>query len=135
MTALLLDTHVILWWLADRARLSGVAAASIDRADRLLISPLSCWEVAALDATGRVGLDRDVAAWVRDLFGMPRVELAPLSPEAAVVGARLDRAAFPGDPIDRLLYATARDHRVPFVTKDERLRSFAASTRDLEVIW
>lgn len=42
---------------------------------------------------------------------------------------------FPGGPIDRLLYATARDLRVPFVTKDEALRQFATAARDVTVIW
>ena len=35
----------------------------------------------------------------------------------------------------RLLYATARDLRVPLVTKDEALRGFAQSTGDITVIW
>jgi PIN domain nuclease of toxin-antitoxin system len=41
----------------------------------------------------------------------------------------------PGDPIDRLLYATAGDHRVPLVANDERLRGSAGLTRDVDVIW
>lgn len=43
--------------------------------------------------------------------------------------------AFPGDPIDRLLYATARDRRVPLVSKDEPMRAFATTSPEVEVIW
>ncbi len=63
-----------------------------------------------------------------------RVVEAALTTEAAALAGGLP-THFPGDPIDRLLYATARDHRVPLVTKDERLRGFARSTRDVEVVW
>ena len=60
--------------------------------------------------------------------------MAPLTIEAAAWAGVLP-ATFPGDPIDRLLYATARDLRVPLVTKDDRLRSFARAAGDIEVIW
>lgn len=60
---------------------------------------------------------------------------ATLSPEAAAWAGRLDRATFPGDPADRMLYATARDLRAPLVTKDGRLRRHAVAARDIDVIW
>jgi PIN domain nuclease of toxin-antitoxin system len=41
---------------------------------------------------------------------------------------------FPGDPADRLIYATARSLRVPLVTKDERVRRFARGG-DVRVVW
>lgn len=63
-----------------------------------------------------------------------RLGAAPLSIEAAAWAGILP-ATFPGDAIDRLLYATARDLRVPFVTKDERIRSYARAGRDIQVIW
>jgi hypothetical protein len=43
--------------------------------------------------------------------------------------------AFPGDPADRLLYGTARWLRDSFVSKDERLRSLAATDGDVRVVW
>ena len=47
--------------------------------------------------------------------------------------AGVDRLS--GDPADRLLYRTARWLRVAFVSKDERLRSFAATDGDVRVVW
>ena len=55
-------------------------------------------------------------------------------PKAATWAGQLDDT-FPGDTVDRLLYATARDLRVPLVTKDEVMRSYAAAARDVTVIW
>ncbi|HEY6056532.1 MAG TPA: type II toxin-antitoxin system VapC family toxin [Candidatus Limnocylindrales bacterium] len=130
----LLDTHVVLWWQAGGERLSRKSRHTIADADELLVSPLTCWEVATLARLGRIQLDRDPTTWVRALLRLDRTALAPLTAEAAAwAGALSD--AFPGDPIDRLLVATARDHRVPLISKDERLRTFARTIQDVEIIW
>ena len=131
----LLDTHTILWWQADTGRLSGVAERIIGSAELLMISPLSCWEIATLARQERVVLDRAPAAWIGKLFREPRVALAALTTEAAVWAGLLDRLTFPGDPIDRLIYASAHDLRVPLVTKDEKLRAYASQAGDIDVIW
>jgi PIN domain nuclease of toxin-antitoxin system len=132
--SVLLDTHVLLWWQAGGERLSPSAVRAIQLADAILISPLTCWEVVTLHRLGRVRLDREPVAWVRDLLLGERIVTAGLSPEAAALAGELG-PSFPGDPIDRLLYATARDHRVAFVSKDERLRAFASTARDVDVVW
>jgi PIN domain nuclease of toxin-antitoxin system len=132
--AVLLDTHVVLWWQAGGSRLSSVAARLVDAADTLFISPLSCWEVATLHRQGRIALDRESGIWVQDLLHEDRVAIAPLTPEAAAWAGGLGEA-FAGDPVDRLLYATARDLRIPLVSKDDRLRDFAANAGDVRVIW
>lgn len=133
--SVLLDTHVILWWQADAGRLSVAAERLIASADTLLISPLSCWEIATLARQERVVLDRDPAVWIGKLLQEPRVSVASLTPEAAVWAGLLDRHDFPGDPIDRLIYGTALDLRVALVSKDERLRSFASRAGDVDVVW
>ncbi|HJW21273.1 MAG TPA: PIN domain-containing protein, partial [Candidatus Limnocylindrales bacterium] len=83
---------------------------------------------------GRVVLDRPPSVWVQDLLRDPRIVAAPLGPEAAAWAGTLG-SDFPGDPIDRLLYATARDHRVPFISKDERLRAYVGARGDVEIVW
>lgn len=130
----LLDTHVLLWWLAGGDRLSRNAAAAIERAEVILLSSLTFWETATLKRLGRVELDRELSLWVQDLLRQPRITIAALSPEAAAWAGSLG-PTFPGDPIDRLLYATSRDLRVPLVSKDDGLRAFASSTGEVEVVW
>jgi PIN domain nuclease of toxin-antitoxin system len=132
--SVLLDTHVLLWWQAGGERLSKAAVRALDQADAILVSPLSCWEVATLHRLGRVRLDRDPVSWVRDLLLGERIVTAGLSPEAAAWAGGLG-PTFPGDPIDRLLFGTARDHRVPFVSKDERLREFASIAHEVDIVW
>ena len=130
----LLDTHVLLWWQAGGKRLSRQASAAIDGATEILVSPLTAWEVATLNRLGRLVLDRDPSTWFNDVLRLDRLALAPLTPEAAVWAGSLGES-FPGDPIDRLLYATARDVRMPLVSKDERLHAFAAAAGDVQIIW
>ena len=131
----LLDTHVVLWWLSGGSRLSAEARRVIESADRLLVSPISCWEIGTLARAGRIVLDRPIASWIARLFEDRRQGIAPLTPEAAGWAGSLDDSQFPGDPADRLIYSTAREHRVPLVSKDERLRAYAARAGDVDVVW
>ena len=130
----LADTHALLWWKGDPARLSRAAHRELERARPVLISPISIWEVSTLLRLGRIALDRDLYAWIRDLIAGD-VALADLSAQAAADAGSWDATAFQGDPADRLIYATARELHVPLVTKDERLHGFAAAQGDVRTVW
>ncbi len=130
---MLLDTHVLLWWRADGARLSAAARRAIARADSVHISPVAIWEVATLLRRGRVALDRPLAVWVDDLLAEEGVEVAPLSPAAGALAGSYEQLH--GDPGDRLLAATAQDLAMPLVTKDQRLIDFGRATGSIRTIW
>jgi len=132
---ILLDTHAVIWWQAGGQRLSARATREIAKADALLVSPISCWEIAMLAEKARVAFDRPVYTWVRDLFEQERIEIAPLSPQAAVGAAMLPRSGFRGDPADAFLYASARELVVPLVTKDTNIRAYARTAKDVRTIW
>ena len=121
---IVLDTHAWLWWLDDPARLSASAQQAIDGATRIGICTLSALELATLAVRGRISLDRDVRVWVRQALALPRVEALAPSSDIAVAAALLDRDGFPGDPIDRVIYATARAARARLVTRDRAIRAF-----------
>jgi len=104
-SSLLADTQIVLWWQAQSDRMSTTVSAWLDRADRILVSPMTCWEIAMLVGRGRIELDRPVAAWVTDLFTDPKLVVAPITPQIAVTAGEL--AGFHGDPADRFIYATA----------------------------
>jgi PIN domain nuclease of toxin-antitoxin system len=121
---IVLDTHVWLWWMADPERLSETARDTIAKASSIGISTLSAWEVAMLAGRGRIALDRDVGLWVRQALAEARVESLAPSAEIAVAAGLLDGKDFPGDPIDRLIYATARATNALLVTRDTAIRAF-----------
>jgi PIN domain nuclease of toxin-antitoxin system len=130
---ILLDTHVLIWWVEDRGRLSHRAAAVIGEHAPVLVSPISFWELAVLIERGRVAVDRDLALWCRDLLASGTVRVAALTPSVAISAGRLPE--FHGDPADRFMYATARELDVALVSKDTRIRDYARQRTDLEVIW
>lgn len=132
---ILLDTHTVLWWQAGGGRLSARASREIAKADSVLISPISCWEIGVLLRKERIELDRELYTWVSDLFAMEGVVSTPLTPQAAVGASMLGQHGFHGDPADRFLYATARELSVPFVTKDDRIHRFAGEAKDVKAIW
>ena len=129
----LLDTHALLWWQGGGDRLSTGARVVIENATVRLVSPLSCWEVAMLVDKRRIALDRPVSQWVGDLFDDRGVDIAELTAAAAVEAGMYE--GMHGDPVDRMLYATARALDVPLVTKDRSLHDFAADHGGVSVLW
>ena len=124
---IVLDTHAWLWHVAATERLSARARAAVEEADQLGVCAISCWEVAMLERRGRIALDRDVRDWIGRALSVDRVLPLALSPEIAV-DAALMPDEFPGDPADRIVYATARAHGARLVTKDAALRRYDART-------
>jgi PIN domain nuclease of toxin-antitoxin system len=123
---IVLDTHAWLWWLAQPSKLSRAARRAIDEAESIAVSAVSAWELTMLVKRGRISLDRDVAAWVRQALAPARVTPTALTPEIAVAAGLLDGGGFPGDPADRFIYATARASRAQLVTRDAAIRRFDA---------
>ncbi|HEV2322767.1 MAG TPA: type II toxin-antitoxin system VapC family toxin [Terracidiphilus sp.] len=125
---LLLDTHVLVWLLEDSTRISDAAYAQLQQAaneDQLLVSAITPWEIALLDAKGRVKLTREVGDWLDAALGLPGIHLEPLSPAIAVASTRLP-GDIHGDPADRILVATARHVDATLVTADQQLLTYAA---------
>jgi PIN domain nuclease of toxin-antitoxin system len=121
---IVLDTHAWIWWMTDPERLSTVAQEAIAEETNIGISTLSAWEVAMLASRKRIALDRDVGVWVRQALAEPRVEPLPPSADIAVAAGLLDAQSFPGDPADRLIYATARANSAQLVTRDAAIQAF-----------
>jgi PIN domain nuclease of toxin-antitoxin system len=118
---LLLDTHIWVWTLIDRARLSGEVTREIEAAENeIWLSPISLWEVLVLVEKRRIRLNgRDPVRWISDgLQALPLRE-APLTNEVAIQ-SRIVRLPH-DDPADRFLAATARLYGLTLVTADERL--------------
>jgi PIN domain nuclease of toxin-antitoxin system len=130
---IVLDTHVLIWWVEDQGRLSAAAAAAIDEWQPALVSPISLWELTMLVERGRVAVDRDVAWWWRDLLASGTVRMAPLTGSAAISAGRLPE--FHGDLADRLIYTTARELGAVLISKDERMRWYGRRRGEVEVIW
>ena len=125
---LLLDTHVWIWLMSDGPQSIQDAALSCieDRSTALHVAAISVWEVAMLEAKGRIRLPIDCLDWIQRALNAPRLSLLPLTPGIAVASTRLPGDGH-GDPADRLLVATAREHNLVLVTRDQRLLAYGAT--------
>ena len=120
MTTVLLDTHVLHWWASEPDRLSARATQAIESADELAVSAISWYELAWLARHDRITLAIPVRSWLDGLAA--DIRTVPISPAIAATAVELPEA-FPGDPADRMIYATAIERGWPLVTKDRRLRN------------
>jgi PIN domain nuclease of toxin-antitoxin system len=76
-----------------------------------------------LAVKGRITLDTAVETWIAEAVARDRLRVLELTPGIAVSAALLDHS-FPGDPADRLIYATAVDSASTLVTRDRALRAY-----------
>jgi len=119
VTTLLLDSHVVHWWSAEPDRLSANASRTLADADELAVASITWFELAWLAARGRIVVTLPVRSWLEGLSA--EVRTVGTTPAVASTAVSLP-ASFPGDPADRLIYATAIEHGWQLVTKDRRLR-------------
>lgn len=87
------------------------------------MSAVSCLEVATLARRRRIGLDRTPANWVAAALGGRAIEASAVTPEIAVAAGSLPDD-FPGDPADRIIYATAIAAGAALVTRDATIGRF-----------
>jgi PIN domain nuclease of toxin-antitoxin system len=117
---LLLDTHVILWWQRDDARLNAAARRAIATADIVWVSAVSGWEVAIKCALGRLRLDEP----------FPALLAADDFTELPLTLAHADRLtglpAHHHDPFDRILVAQALTEHATLISHDRAFEPYGA---------
>lgn len=130
---IVLDTHVMIWWVNDPAQLSMPAHAAIAKAmdtKSVYVSCISSWEIALLADRGRLKLAIDVRDWLARCEAIPFLTFVPVNTLIAVESVRLPD--FPhADPADRIITATAMSLGAQLVTKDEKIRSYTY----LKTVW
>jgi PIN domain nuclease of toxin-antitoxin system len=122
---IVLDTHVLVWWVSGSGRLSAPAKRAIDQGMRrgpAIVSAISVLEIATAVRRGRLEFKSPLDMWLADLRTLPELEFQPVTAEIAELAGSFDEAT-PGDPADRIIVATALTLRAKLVTADERLRA------------
>lgn len=121
--SLLLDTHAWVWWVTRPEKLSRRQRTAIERSRRsgrepLLVSIISCWEVALLAQRGRLRFSIPTHAWLESAASLPGVEVLPLTLAIVSGAVRIEGLS---DPADQLIVATALEHGARVVTSDARI--------------
>jgi PIN domain nuclease of toxin-antitoxin system len=115
--SLLLDTHVVLWWLADDPSLSDEIKARLDHEPDVYVSAVTIWEVAIKQAIGKL----EPADLPEEILRSGFREL-PVGSRHALAAGRLP--LIHRDPFDRMLVAQARCEDLMLVTRDSRCRQY-----------
>lgn len=121
---LLLDTHVLLWWLAGHPSLSRAATAEIRRGADVFVSAATAWEIAIKQALGKLEGPADVIAEVET----EQFRALPITLRHAVTAGALPRHH--ADPFDRMLVAQAQVEDLTLVTSDQQLHRYAVQVLD-----
>ena len=122
---LVLDTHVLVWWVSGAARLSARARRELKAATArapAIVPAISIFEVATAARRGRLELSVPVDEWLADVQSLPEIRVQPLDAAIAALAASFGDEA-PGDPADRMIAATAVALRATLLTADARLRA------------
>ena len=115
---LLLDTNVLLWWLADSPRLSDDARKMITLSAVVYVSAATTWEIEIKRALGKLNAPENLE---EELSASHFVPLA-ITVAHSIAAARLPRHH--DDPFDRMLIAQARVESLTILTSDGRLKDY-----------
>ena len=88
LNGILLDTHALLWWLENRARLSSVVRQTIENPqDKAMVSAASAWEIAIKQRLGKLRAGKILDDFERVLEEAGFTELAITTAHALPAGS------------------------------------------------
>ena len=119
---LLLDTQVLLWWLADEGLTDQARDAVADPANPVMVSAVSAWEISIKKSLGKLTAPDDLERQVVDGGFIP----LPISIAHGIAAGQLPRHH--DDPFDRMLIAQASAEGLTLVTHDKRFTDFDVQT-------
>lgn len=124
---LLLDTHALLWFLTDDARLSRTAhALVVAPSAEVWVSAASLWEIVIKSSLGKLPLPRPFAELIPPQLEKEQIQVLPIRVEHLEV---LERLPFHHrDPFDRLLLAQAVAERLTLISRDEAFAAYEVQT-------
>jgi PIN domain nuclease of toxin-antitoxin system len=124
-----LDTHAWIWMLEGvDSELSPATISFVEEAGgqaQLAVSAISVWELAMLEAKGRITLSRSIEEWVKAALTAPGLRLVDLTPEISLESTRLP-GSLHGDLSDRMIVATARVLGGTLITCDHRILAYGS---------
>jgi PIN domain nuclease of toxin-antitoxin system len=133
MISAIADTHAVIWYLYDDARISEKAKRIIeetkDKGDQIGISTITLVEIVYLVEKRRINMEAfaKLNSELKDNQSVLRE--IPLTNKIVIELAKIDRKSIPDMP-DRIIAATALHLNVPILSRDEKIK-----ISQVESIW
>lgn len=90
------------------------------------VSAISAWEIGLLASRGRVNLTKAPLDWFRSFVDDQNTRVLDVTPEVLVASSYLPQPLH-NDPADRILIATAREHDLTIITRDQAILAYGAA--------
>lgn len=132
MSAIVIDTHVLIWDQLDPKRVSTKARKAIDFAEKnhkIILSEISLWEISILMKKRRLVVDMAYLDFIDDVMQTKQYDLQGINPEIAFLASDLDIDT--NDPADKLIAATSIVLGLPLISADKFLRK----SSEVRTIW
>jgi PIN domain nuclease of toxin-antitoxin system len=120
--SLLLDTHTLIWWLANAPTLADAARTAIADDPDVFVSTASAWEIAIKQSIGKLDVPTDLEAQLQHQGFEP----LPITMAHALAAGSLPKHH--ADPFDRMLIAQATIEGLTVVTRDSRFSLYGVPT-------
>lgn len=117
--SLLLDTHILLWWLSDDPLLPGTARGAISSPDNeVLVSAAAVWEIAIKKAVGRLEAPDDLLA----VIAANDFQTLEITASHALLAGGLP--PHHSDPFDRMMIAQSTAENLTLVSVDQHFSQY-----------
>lgn len=133
-TKIICDTHVLLFWANEPARLTSLARKTLDESKEkgtLACADITLWEMALLHERGKIVLPPDVAIerYMHAIINALHLEVLTITPDIAALSR--SEMFHHQDPADRLIASTAIVHQAPLISADKKL----SILDQLKILW
>ena len=121
----LIDTHALIWAMADENKLSLAAKEAIKTSSNICISIASLWEIAIKQNIGKLNFSRTISEIATECQKHD-IAILPIMPNHLDHIKTLPKIH--GDPFDRLLIAQAETENLTIITKDSIIPKYGIPT-------
>ena len=126
---LLIDTHALLWFLADNPRLPSQIRERIENdTETVFVSMASLWEIAIKISVGKLNLGEPLEKVIN--IRLPEINVQILDIGAAHVAYVSSLPLYHRDPFDRIIIAQSQVEQMPLVSVDNKFDLY-----EIQRIW
>lgn len=123
---IVLDTHILLWFLIEPSRLSKEEIDIIETSiinNQAIIADLTLWEIAMLYAKQRIRVHEPIDIFLSNIC-KTGIQTCQITPKIAADSVTLPDD-FHGDPVDKIIVATTRVYSASLFTYDKKIIKWA----------